>query len=143
MAFCTEQLAGIRAGQAARRKDTSRTALLSARCRTPSVASRRRSWDALSTQPALRPCLPTRPQARTATTSSPTTATLMETAVRGKQPAEPGQSTATQEVHRAFGTLVLGDADEDNPGKGNLFSRSAPRSISTNHGGDVENERDA
>lgn len=54
-----------------------------ARCRTLWVTSRRCSWDALSTLPALRPCLPTRPQDRTDTTSSPSTATLMVTAVRG------------------------------------------------------------
>lgn len=55
--------------------------LSSARCGTLRWTSRRCSWDALSTQPALRPCLPTRPQARTDTTNSPTTAHLMVTAV--------------------------------------------------------------
>lgn len=54
-----------------------------ARCGTLRVTSRRCSWDALSTLPALRPCPLTRPPARTDTTSSPSTATLMVTAVRG------------------------------------------------------------
>lgn len=47
------------------------------------ATSRRGSWDALSTLPALRPCPPTRPEARTDTTSCPTAAMLMGTAVRG------------------------------------------------------------
>ncbi|TNN65934.1 hypothetical protein EYF80_023807 [Liparis tanakae] len=60
-----------------------------------------------------------------------------------RHPHEPGQSTATQEARRALGTLVLRDADGGNPGNGSLFGRSAPRSISTNHRGGVEDERDA
>lgn len=73
----------LASGQAAHSKDTWRTLVPAAACRTPRATSKRCSWDALSTQPALRLCLPTRPEARTDTTSSPTTATLMVTAVRG------------------------------------------------------------